>query len=475
MIEWLFWLHFISKWPILAVMLIVVPRRRSPSSAMAWLLVIFLWPWFGVVLYVLIGANRLSAKRIRRHARSQRRLSLPDGPLAERTDIMDPPIPPEQEAAGTLARNLGQFPVVGGNAVEVMTGTAKVIQRLIDDIDAAQQHVHLLFYIYADDETGRLVRDALVRAAERAVQCRVLLDATGSRAALGRLAPAMRKAGIDVRAALPVNLVRAQVARLDLRNHRKIAVIDGRIAYTGSQNIVNPEYGTRRLVWYDMMARLRGPVVADLQAIFANDWFFETDEVLDGPTHYPHIERAGSVAVQVLPSGPNYPMENYQRFVVAALHGARERVLLTTPYFIPDDASLQALQTAAARGARVDLIVPQQSDHPVVHAASRSYFEDVLVAGVNLRLHEKGLLHAKLITIDQGLAIFGTSNFDIRSFELNFEVTLVCYGGEVVTQFQERAAQYISDSTPLDLEAWRRRPWWRRAGQDITRLLSPLL
>ena len=471
----LLFLYDLSEWVICLVMLVVVTRRRPPSSAMAWLLVIFFLPWVGLGLYLLIGEHRLPRRRTRRHARLLRELTAVGRGSEGHPSIVRPELGPDAMAAVTLAERLGSMPILGGNDVELMTQTDDFIDRLIADVDSAEHHVHLLFYIYADDETGRRVAEALARAVERGVKCRVLVDSVGSARMLKRLAPKMLAQGIELRESLPVGIVRRRAARIDMRNHRKLAVIDGRIAYTGSQNIVNADYGHKDLAWHDMMARLTGPAVLELQAVFVSDWSFDTGEILDGDGVFPDPPVAGSIPVQTLPSGPSYPTENYQRMVVAALHAARQHVILTTPYFVPDEPFMQALEVAVLRGVEVELIVPKRTDRWLVAAASRAYYTALLEAGVKLHLYQEGLLHSKTMSIDRALAFLGTSNFDIRSFTLNFEVNLLLYDADVTERLRAEQRRYIDDSVEMTAEQWQKRPAVQKVFENIAKLLSPLL
>ncbi len=367
------------------------------------------------------------------------------------------------------------MPILGGNDVALIARTEDFIDQLIDDIDAARHHVHLLFYIFADDGTGRRVAEALVRASKRGVKCRVLADAVGSRPMFKRLALQMAEQGIEVRQALPVGLFRRRMARVDLRNHRKLAVIDGCTGYTGSQNLVDAGYGRKDLAWYDLMVRLTGPILLELQSMFVSDWYFETEEILEGGEYFLDPPLKGEIAVQTLPSGPTYPTENYQRIVVAALYAAERRVTITSPYFVPDAAFLQAMQTAVLRGVEVELVVPRRCDQILVGAAGRSYFDELLDMGVKLYLYDKGLLHAKTMCVDESIAFIGSSNFDIRSFALNFEINLLFYGPEVAAQLHDQQRRYMADAFLLSAERWAERPAMKKLFQNVARLLSPLL
>ncbi|MFW6125237.1 MAG: cardiolipin synthase [Pirellulales bacterium] len=467
--------YYLSEWVIRLTMLVVVTRRREPTASMAWLLVVFFVPWPGLILYWLIGSNRLPRRRIEGYAHVRRRLHRFADRVTEHLQQTRPDLGQEVETVVRLPERLGAMPVIGGNHVELIADTDRLVDQLIADINRAEHHVHVLCYIYADDATGRRVGEALQRAAERGVQCRVLVDAVGSRAMLSRYAHELRHRGVDVRAALPVGLFRKRVARIDVRNHRKVIVVDGCIGYTGSQNIVGADYGTRDLVWYDVMVRLVGPAVPELQAVFITDWYFETADLLDADPFFPAPDTPGDVPLQVIPGGPNFYTENFQRLVVASMYAARHRVCITTPYFVPDEPLIQAIQVAALRNVEVELIVPRRSDHRLVAAASRSYYEQLLEAGVHIHRFTGGLLHAKIISIDDRFALIGSSNLDIRSFELNFEINLVLYDASVALQARRLQERYRDQAVELTRDEWRRRPAWKFARDNLAKLLSPLL
>jgi cardiolipin synthase len=389
--------------------------------------------------------------------------------------VIHPELGPQCKTAITLAERYGSMPILDGNSVTLISDTNQVIARLIADIEQANRHVHMLFFIFRNDDTGRVIANALKQAAQRGVKCRLLLDAVGSWSALLSMSHELREAGIEVYDDLPVGFLRRRAWRIDLRNHRKIAVIDGITAYAGSQNIVDDNYGYKDLVWYDLTARLNGPIVQELQTVFLEDWHFRTDQLLDEPDIFPPPEPSGTVPAQALPSGPNYPVESYQRLVVAVLYSARERAVITTPYFVPDEPFLQAMQVAAQRGVEVNLILPVKTDHPLIDLAGQAYFEELLGAGVRIFAYEKGLLHAKTITIDDSIAFLGSSNFDIRSFSLNFEINLLLYGQEATRSLRERQMEYLHNSHALALSDWQNRGSLKRFGHDIAKLFSPLL
>jgi cardiolipin synthase len=307
---------------------------------------------------------------------------------------------------------------MAGNHLELLPVYDASIDRLVADIQAAHEHVHLLYYIFADDATGQRVAQALLAVAKRGVRCRVLIDSLGSKSARRALVPELRAGGVEVMEMLPFRWLRRTGARLDLRNHRKIAVIDGRVAYLGSQNIVNADF-KKGLVYEELVTRVTGPVVTQCQAMFLVDRFFETGARLEHRSHFPHLTQSGTSLAQVLPSGPGFPHANNQRLIVALLHASQKRVVITTPYFIPDETLFQALQSAALRGVEVHLIVSRQADQLLVGLAQPSFYEELLEAGVQIHLYRERFLHAKHLSVDDAVALIGSSNMDIRSFLLN--------------------------------------------------------
>ncbi|MHB8864915.1 MAG: cardiolipin synthase [Pirellulaceae bacterium] len=467
--------YYLSEWLIRFFMLPTVASRHRPAAAMSWLLLIFFMPWVGLAIYLMFGTLKLPYLRRRRIAEISVKIENESRRFRDDVNIVHPDLGPKLASTVQLAEQLGKFPILGGNEAVFLADTQQVIDRLIADIDSSEHHVHLLFYIFWDDETGQRVIEALGRAVGRGVACRVLVDAVGSRRPYRGLATKMMTHGIHFHAMLPVGIFRRKMARVDLRNHRKLAIIDGRIAYTGSQNIVNATYGRKDLAWHDMMVRLTGPITLELQAIFVTDWHQESQEILTGPDIFVRPELTGNVPAQTLPSGPTFPVANYQRLVVGAIYDARQRVIITTPYFVPDEPLLQAIQLAAWRGVQVDLIVPQRCDQILVGAAGRAHYDDVLQAGANLYLHTKGLLHSKTVTVDESLALIGSSNFDVRSFAINFELNMLLYGTDVTRRLRAEQLKYLSDSRKLDARQWRQRPATQRTLDNMARLLSPLL
>ncbi len=460
----------------LVMLPVIVLRKEKPATCLAWLAVVFFEPLVGLGLYLLIGENRLGRRRLARRQRRRLQLQGSDYRQVEAEHVVAPGETDDFSVLVRLAEHVGGLPVVGGNSIALMSKTEEVIERLIAEIDAARLHVHLLFYIFQDDEVGRRVAAALVRAAGRGVTCRVLADAVGSRKLFRRLAPYLRQHGVRIHPVLPANLWRLPFARLDLRNHRKLAVIDGTVALTGSQNIVEPSYGHKRAgVWHDVMARVTGPVVRQLQGIFLEDWFYESGELLDDPALFPPSPADGRIAVQVVPTGPDQPTDLFQDLIVRAIFLARRRVVITSPYFVPNEAMLLAMRLAALRGVQVDLVIPERSDHRMVNAAGSFYCEYLMRYGVRVFLFLEGMLHSKTLTIDDELAMFGSANYDIRSFSLNFELNLFVHAEEAVRQVHDLQQHYLTQSRQAIVGEWPSHTFVSRLKMNLAKLFSPLL
>jgi len=462
----------------------VIMSRRPVSVTLAWLFLLLLpVPFVGVLAYAFVGEVRLGWRRVNRYRRLTegfmgRATIFWRGRSIDWTTECEP-----YKHIATVANYVGDVPPLRGNTVGFLAGSDVSIASLIKDIDSAKSRCHLLFYIWQEYGAGELVAAALVRAASRGVTCRVLVDAVGSKAFLQSDLPArMRAAGVKVTAALPVNPLRMLFARVDLRNHRKIVVIDGWTAYAGSQNINDATFGYRPLrkigPWIDVMVRLEGPAAQALEIVFLRDWEIESDENLGGQLEslLPDmpIPDGGSI-VQVVPSGPGPGVSAMREAMMTMLFSAQRELVITTPYFVPDEAFKSCLEAAAMRGVDVTLVVPKYSDGMVVGAASRAHFEDLLRAGVKIKLFRNGLLHSKTITVDSDLAVIGSVNFDMRSFYLNFEVTLFIYDADEASVLRMLQTRYIENSDDVFIDEWRKRPLLQRGGENAARLLGPLL
>lgn len=463
----------------------ILIRRCPGADTLTWLLVLFFMPTLSWVLYLLIGENRIGYRRLAKYDILTRRIEEDAVLHWHQQGVVHTPGDGPYEPLAHLGTLVGGIPPMIGNQVELLGTGGPVLDEIIKGIDGAEQHCHLLFYIWMASGKGVAVGEALIRAARRGVVCRVLVDAVGAKEFLrSGLCEAMRAGGVRVVAALPVNPLRMLFARIDLRNHRKIVVIDGVVAFTGSQNLTDETFEPKRGFsksrvgpWVDSTIRLRGPAVQALQCVFLRDWLLDSEEQLaDVSPFFPvPIPRAGKSIVHVVPSGPGPRPDAIHQAMMSMFFEAREELILTTPYFVPDEATKAALQNAALRGVDVTLIVPDVLDARVVAAASRAHYEDLLEAGVKILEHDGGLLHAKTASIDRKLAVVGSANLDMRSFWLNFETTLFIHDDDFAGQLRFMQQHYAAESRAIEKDQWRRRPAVRRLLDHAAQLLSPLL
>lgn len=469
-----FWttLLIVSDWAIRLVMLPIVPTRRSPEAAKGWLLFIFFLPWIGLLLYLLIGRPRLPRWRVERRSEYIDLIEPVRSRMRALPQLAAPAVDPQYQPSVRLATDIGMLDNLGGNAVELLTDYDGTIDRIAADIEQARNHVHLCFYIFGDDARSAVVIEALGRAVARGVVCRVLIDAFGSRPSLRTLLPKLGALGVAARVALPVRVGR-KTARFDLRNHRKIVVIDGHIGYTGSQNMVSADFKPG-LTYSELMVRIEGPSALQLQAVFGSDWFVESGEFI-GEQVFPLPRSAGETPAQVLPNGPSTSTQRAQRMAVNLIYSATRRVVVTTPYFIPSQSLQDAMETAVHRGADVHLIVDDRIDQFFVGNAQRSYYESLLLAGVKIHAYKKGFLHTKSVSIDGQMAWIGSCNLDMRSFELNEEVVALFFDRDIAAQLGAIEERYMRGSVQIRLEQWRKRPFVHELMQNLTRLVSPLL
>lgn len=464
-----FWL-LLADWIVRIGALLWIPSRTSSAAARSWLLLVFFVPLAGLPLYLLFGHPWLSRERVARQRLASQVIREEQAPLAHLRWT------PTGDGADTemvpLVERLGDFMATHGNRVELLDDYDASLQRLLDDIDGARHRVHLLYYLMFDDAVGDRIADALLRAATRGVECRLLLDAVGAKRGLRRYARPLRAGGVRVEALLPGGLRWRRSGRMDLRNHRKVVVVDNSSGYIGSQNLADatfvPGHPNRELV-----ARVEGPVVAHLEAVFASDWYIETGEILDVALTLPACDN--DVATQLLPSGPAYPFANARDTVNALIHLARRELVLVTPYFVPDDATLGALRIAALSGVQVTLIVSASNNQRLTALAQHSHYEELLAAGVRIALYRPHFLHAKHMRIDDGIALVGSINLDIRSFALNAEVGLLCYDRGVAARMREIECSYLADADFPTLDDWRRRPQWKRSLEGLARLADSFM
>ncbi len=480
--SWVTTLVFVADFVVrLALSFRVIMRRLPVGVSLAWLFVVLVFPFFGVGVYLLIGEARLGKKRAARaasiHEPYENWLRELDARAAQWSNH-----DPRDHSLATLAQRAVGIPALPGNKLELLGDWESAFQSLLRDIDSAQRTCHLEFYIWNEGGLADEVGEALLRAVQRGVACRVLLDDVGSRPFLrGGWVEKLRSGGVDLHAALPANLLRMAAVRFDLRMHRKIVVIDGRVAYTGSLNLVDPRHFKQEVgvgQWVDAMVRIEGPAVEPLAITFLEDWTLETDISVEelrelGDVH--PMRPRGEAVVQVIPSGPVQNPAAMRRILLSAIYEAQRELVLTTPYFVPDDDLVTALISAAHRGVNVTLIVPENVDSRLVHWASRAFLGDLADAGVNVLLFRGGLLHTKSVAIDGETCLVGSLNLDPRSLHLNFEITLAVYDTALTGKLRELQGRYEEMSRVSSSDDWLRRTRRERFLENAARLFGPLL
>jgi cardiolipin synthase len=449
----------------------------TPAARLAWVAVISALPGVGIAAYFLFGEIRLErANRERmREVRNQ---------LQEAQAISSvPPMTIRGPAGPAFAagRAISGFLPVAGNRLTLLPEGDAMMEDMFDAIEGARQHVHVLFYIWLPDTTGSRMADALCRAARRGVACRVLVDDHGARRLIrSPLWRQMEGAGVALERAAPVGnpFISLLFRRIDLRNHRKIIVVDNRLSWVGSRNCADAAFAIKRRYapWVDILMRLEGPAVRQQQAVFLHDWMTHHSEDLTALLHEDSPPpQPGPVIAQVIASGPDDIYTTPSDALRAMIYAATERLVVTTPYYVPDHALHVAICSAAERGVRVRLILPARNDSRIVGAASESRFEDLLRSGVEIFLFKPGLIHSKIVTVDGAFGLIGTANLDHRSFDLNYENSLLIHCPEVMATLDARQQSYIARATRLDRADVAQWSALRRLRNNTVALASPLL
>ena len=465
----------------LAVIVRVLLRpHRQPASRIAWIVVVTALPVIGILAYLLFGEVNIGRRRVARLRAVVD--AMPAFPGAEREDDANLAggVPERYRHLFQVGRSTSGLPPLGGNTAQLLADSNAAIDAMVADIDAAQHHVHLLFYIWLPDGNGCSIVEALQRAARRGVTCRAMADDLGSRSLIRSPHwPAMRDAGVHLAAALPIGnpLLRPFRGRIDLRNHRKILVIDGRLTYCGSQNCADPEFRikARYAPWVDIMLRFEGPIAAQNQRLFASDWMSHVDENLAELLRRPLAAPRPGIPAQVIGTGPTVRYSAMPELFESLMYAARRELFITTPYYVPDESMQSALCAAAYRGVDATIIFPARNDSWIVAAASRSYYAELLAAGVKVYEYVGGLLHSKSLTLDSEVTLIGSANMDRRSFELNYENNILFWDAELTAAVRQRQQEYLAGSRPVSVQEVAAWPLRRRLWNNTVAMLGPLL
>ncbi|WP_392559253.1 cardiolipin synthase [Orbus mooreae] len=480
--DWISWLTFFGYWfLVVATALRIITKRRPTTFVVAWMLIIYMLPVVGIILYFLLGETHLGQRRVKRAQEMRPIINAFTQKLHDFPFIFTKGVSNVAKPLFQLCENQTGLGGIKGNHIDLISTTDEIFDHLIKDIDQASSNIEMVFYIWYKGGRANQVEEALIRAAKRGVVCRLILDSAGSRQFIKTgESQKMKDAGIQIVESLKVNLFRFMFRRLDLRQHRKIAIIDNHIAYTGSMNIVDPNFFKQDKhvgKWVDIMIRMHGPITTLMSTIFASDWEMETGKKISLPkvTDFAETPEEKKHIMQLIPSGPGYTENMIHQALLTAIYSAQEEIIFTTPYLVPSDDLLHAICTAAQRGVKVSIIIPKKNDSMMVNWASRAFFSDLLESGVKLYQFENNLLHTKSVLIDKQLSLVGTVNLDMRSLWLNFEVTAVIDDTEFAEKLNSLLQSYLNQSIQILPEEWRKRPFWQHITERLFYFFAPLL
>lgn len=463
-------LYFVTS---IAGVILVIAGNRNPVKTLAWILLFFVLPFLGIVFYIFFGQDYTRQKLISRKKRRKviTRLSYPEG----RRSINN--LPEEYQNLARLLNHRNQFPVFTHNEVEILSQGKEKFERLITDIEHARHYIHMQYYIIESDEIGNRVKDKLIEKAAQGLEVRVIFDDVGCWQVPIAFFEEMRKAGIKTATFLEVRFHRL-TSKINFRNHRKIVVIDGKIGYTGGMNVADRYWkGLEWGVWKDLHLRIEGNGVEALESAFLIDWYFITKELLPLKSflHEGKSSLRGNINLQVVTGGPFGEWREILQAYLKIILSAKEYVYLQTPYFLPGESLLTAMQTAALSGVDVKLMLPERSDSHIVHLATRSYLKSILNAGVKVYLYQPGFLHSKMIVADDSVATVGSTNLDFRSFEHNFEINTFIYDKGMSLKLKEVFLDDMQQCRKISLNQWSKRPLTEKFIESTIRLFSPLL
>lgn len=471
-ITWVYWLLMVLyAFTILGIIAVIISENRNPVKSLAWVLVLLLAPFLGLILYIFFGRSLKNTRMVSR--KNKRRLKKQES--MRRVDLGRLSLSRESIQQIRLAHSMTGAIYYPGNKVEIFTSGREKFESLLRDINSAEQYIHMQYYIFEDDSIGRTVCDALIAKARAGVAVRVIYDHIGSIHVKKRFFREMTDAGVMVYPFFRVTFPHF-ATRINWRNHRKMCIIDGKIGYIGGMNIADRYInGVSYGVWRDTHIRLVGTAVGALQYSFAYDWNFMGQPVLNEGVMVHECEDNDAAGMQLVTSGPMSQWSNIAFVFLKAIANAKRLIYIQTPYFLPTESLLKALQSAALANVDVRIMIPSRSDSMVLRMASFSYVQECLQAGVKIYLYEAGMLHCKTVIVDDEFATIGSTNFDFRSFEHNFESNMFIYSAEVNAHMREIFLDDLKECTRVKLAQWRRRPVVEKAKESIVRLLSPIL
>ena len=468
------------------VCLRIIYDTRNNTKSLAYLLFAVFAPFIGMLFYFLFGVNyrnkRMYSKKLIVNDEQANKLRDIIHEYSRHTfEESDKSVKSFEELANLLLKD-NMSPLTSNNNVKLLINGENKFPELIKALKEAKDHIHLEYYIYEDDEIGKLIQSILIQKANEGINVRFIYDDYGSRSIRKTLVPEMQSKGIMAFPFFKIRFI-TFANRLNYRNHRKIIVIDGKTAFIGGINIsdryINDPADLKKLFWRDTHLRIDGPGAQYLQHLFLCDWNFCADTKLEpDDVFFPPLNRIPVHAhkiVQIAASGPDSHTPDILYSILQAINLATEEIIISTPYFIPNESLLDALCVASLGGVKIKLLVPLKSDSSFIDHAVRSYYLEILNAGIEIYQYTKGFMHAKTMVCDRKIAMIGTANMDIRSFDLNFEVNAIVYDKQIANELHDIFIEDLKDSVKLDLISWSKRPWYKKLIENAVRLVSPLL
>ena len=463
--------HIVYLTMVLGTVVVVILDNRHPVKTLAWMMVLVFLPVIGLLLYFFFGQSARKERIISKRSF----VTIARKPL--RGFWRKPPVdlPAESLSLANLFRRMNRSMPFGGNLTTIYTEGQPMVDALLEAIHSATHHIHLEYYIIEDDEVGQALSDALIAKASEGVSVRLMYDDVGCWRVKERFFRRMREHGIQVEPFLKVHFPILS-RRMNYRNHRKLAIIDGRVGFIGGMNLARRYVqGVSWGTWRDTTIRIEGAAVQGLQTVFLMDWNFVTRQLIHDADYFPITEARGHSHIQIVTSKPVGRWREIMQGYLHAISNARRYIYIQTPYFMPTEQILTALQTAALSGVDVRIMLPWKADGRVVQMCSRSYLRDVMEAGVRILFYQPGFLHAKTMVIDDTISTVGSTNMDFRSFEYNFEVNAFMYDPSTALRLKEIFLADQAQCTYINSQRWARRSWWRKVEESVLRLLAPLM
>jgi cardiolipin synthase len=459
---------------VVTIFLILVDGKRNPIRTISWILVISFLPYLGIFLYIIFGRSYHRQRKISNRVKKKIN-NISYKKVINHLELKNYPIVRKHKKLCTLSEQVSELGVYGYNNLEVFTNGEKLLHEMLQDISKAKNHIHVEYFIIETDETGNAFKEALIKKAREGVEVRLIYDDLGSWKLRSNTIKELKKAGVKMQSFFALRFPYF-TSKINYRNHRKILIIDGEIGYIGGFNIADRytkglEWGK----WRDTHIKIEGDAVAGIQQTFIYDWLYVTKRFLKSKRYFPKTNVTNQTAIQIGISGPDMEWQSIMQVYCMAISNAKDYIYIQTPYFLPNESILNAIESAAISGVKVKLMIPYRSDEKVSYEASMSYMGTILKAGVEVLQYQGGFIHSKTIVIDDEIAVVGSANFDLRSFEQNFEITSIIYDKDHSIKLKNIFMDDCRDCVELTYNTWSKRPRYKKFIQALARLLSPIL